>query len=90
MILRELLAWVLELVASTLGINGLAIGAVATTSVSLYYLREMSGVFVLLARYARMVSILGFGLLIALLAATALGVDLSSPGTIPTQFMEAL
>jgi len=89
-ILRELIAWALELLAGTLGVNGLAIGAVATASVALYYLREVSGAFVAVARWARMVSILGFGLLIALIAATALGLNLSDPSAIVAQLTEVL
>lgn len=73
MILREILSALLELVASLVGVEGVAIGALATATVGLYYLREVAGVFVLLARYARVLSIIGAVLLLVLVGGDAIG-----------------
>lgn len=68
MIIRELIARGLEFVADFLGVHGLAIGVLATALVALYYVREAADAFVLLARWARMLSIIG-GIVLALYVA---------------------
>jgi len=70
----ELIRGLLEFVANLVGLNGIAIGTTAGALVGLYYVRELSGVFVLLARYARVLSIVGFALLIVLVGGSALGI----------------
>ncbi|WP_226010515.1 hypothetical protein [Halomicrobium salinisoli] len=73
MMIREIIAAILGWIASFVGLEGIAIGALATAVVGLYYLREMAGVFVLLARYARVLSLILAALLVVLVGGTATG-----------------
>ncbi|WP_226023226.1 hypothetical protein [Halomicrobium salinisoli] len=83
MVIREIVAMLLEWIASFVGLEGIAIGALATAVVGLYYLREMAGVFVLLARYARVLSLILAALLVVLVGGTATGaIELDGIGPI--------
>lgn len=89
MVLAKLLEPVLAWLAEQLGANGLAIGLIATATVALYYLREVSGVFVVIARYARTLSYVGFALLAVLVVGTATGaINLSADGSVIGQLLE--
>jgi len=72
--IREVVEFVLEFLASTVGLDGIAIGALATTVAVLWYVREAADLFVLLARYARLLSIIGAVVLVLVVGGTASGV----------------
>lgn len=74
MLIRELVASVLELLVGLVGIDGVAIGLLATGLVALIYLRHAADAFVLLARYARVASIVGLVVLGLWIAGVATGV----------------
>lgn len=70
----ELVRMLLEWLAATFGLNGLAIGTTALATVGLWYLRELSNVLAAAAVYARVASLVMFGLLVVLVAGTVTGV----------------
>lgn len=74
MLIRELIAGVLEFVAEFIGVHGLAIGLLAATVAGLWYLREAADAFVLLARYARVLSLIGFVVLALYVVGVVTGV----------------
>jgi hypothetical protein len=74
MIVREALAMVLEFLTEMVGLEGLAIGILATVVAVLWYLREAADAFVVLARWARIGSIIGFVVLVLFVAGTVFGV----------------
>jgi len=80
MIVREALAMVLEFLTEMVGLEGLAIGILATAVAVLWYLREAADAFVVLARWARIGSIIGFVVLVLFVAGTVFGVV--EPGSI--------
>jgi len=80
MIVREALAMVLEFLTEMVGLEGLAIGILATVVAVLWYLREAADAFVVLARWARIGSIIGFVVLVLFVAGTVFGVV--EPGSI--------
>lgn len=83
MVLFEVVEVVFHFLASQFGINALAIGGLAAATVGLWYLREAADVFVVLARYARVGSLIGAVLLVALVVGTYFGVvDLDSGGSL--------
>ncbi|ELZ23487.1 hypothetical protein C475_14478 [Halosimplex carlsbadense 2-9-1] len=91
MLIRELIAGALELVFDLVGINGVAIGALALVVAGLWYLREAAGAFVVLARYSRMLSIIGFVVLGLFVAGTATGVvEPGFVGSLANQIAELL
>jgi hypothetical protein len=80
MIVREALAMVLKFLTEMVGLEGLAIGILATVVAVLWYLREAADAFVVLARWARIGSIIGFVVLVLFVAGTVFGVV--EPGSI--------
>lgn len=74
MLIRELIAGALDMLFGAVGINGIAIGALALVATGLWYLREAADAFVLVARYSRMLSIIGFVVLGLFVVGTATGV----------------
>lgn|GEM_PF-3656957 len=91
MLIRELIAGALDLVSGVVGLEGLAIGAVATVVAGLWYLREAADAFVVLARYARVGSLIGFVVLLLLVVGVATGVvDGGSLGSAFKQITELL
>lgn len=75
MVIEELVRAVLEFI----GVKGIAIGALVPVIVGLYYLREVAELFVVLARYARILSLIGVVVLVLYIAGTVTGyVDASS------------
>lgn len=83
LVVYELVRSVLELVANQIGVGGIAVGALSVGVVGLYYTRELAGVFVLLARYARVASIVGAALLVVIVGGSYLGVlELQDVGTL--------
>jgi uncharacterized membrane protein YcfT len=90
-LIRELIAGALDLLTGLVGINGLAIGAVATVTAGLWYLREAADAFVVLARYARVGSLIGFIVLALLVAGTVTGVvDGGTLGSFAHQIAELI
>lgn len=73
-VLYELIKAVLEGITEFVGIEGLAIGVLAATTVALWYLREAADLFVIIARYARILSLIGFVLLLVMIGGTTTGV----------------
>jgi len=91
MLIRELVAMVLEFITGALGLEGIAIGATAAVTVGLYYLREVADIFVVVARWARMLSIVGFVLLVALTVGTATGaLEIGGVGQLISQITEVI
>jgi hypothetical protein len=83
--------WVLGHLAGFVGLEGLAIGAVASLAVASYYAREVSGVLVVAARYLNVVTYLLLSLLVVLVVGTATGiVDLSAGGSVIGQLIRGL
>ncbi|WP_415381459.1 hypothetical protein [Halosimplex sp. TS25] len=74
MLIREIVAGGLNLVVGLVGVDGIAIGLLATVVAALWYLREAADAFVVLARYARVGSLIGFIVLVLYVAGTATGV----------------
>jgi len=88
-VIREVVAFVLETLTSTVGLNGLAIGALATVVAVLWYVREAADVFVVLARYARFLSVVGAVVLVLFVAGSASGVvDTGDLVTAVAQFLD--
>lgn len=73
MIIYDLVAAFLESLAGYAGLQGVAIGALAAAVVGLYYLREVADLMVLVARYARVASLIGAAVLLVLVAGQATG-----------------
>ncbi|WP_436931667.1 hypothetical protein [Halosimplex halobium] len=89
MLIRELVAGALELLVDVVGLNGLAVGALATVVVGLWYLREAADAFVVLARWARVGSLIGFVVLVLFVGGMATGVvDGGSLGSLANQIAE--
>jgi len=81
-LIRELVATVLELLVGAVGVDGLAIGLLATTVAVLVYLRHAADLFVVLARYARIASIVGVVVLVLYVVGVATGfVDAADVGS---------
>ncbi|QLH83214.1 hypothetical protein [Halosimplex pelagicum] len=90
-LIRELIAGALDLASQVVGLEGLAIGAVATVVAVLWYLREAADAFVVIARYARVGSLIGFVVLVLLVGGVATGVvDGGSLGSIFEPIAELL
>ncbi|WP_135304123.1 hypothetical protein [Haloarcula amylovorans] len=91
MVVYELVRGFLELLASYIGIEGIAIGALAAVVVGLYYLREAADLFVILARWARVGSLIGAVVLVLLVVGTASGVvEGDSLGSLARQAIERI
>ena len=73
-VVYELVKVAFELLASHLGVQGIAIGTLAAIVVGLWYLREVADVFIVLARYARVLSLVGVVVLLLLVGGSVLGV----------------
>jgi len=87
----ELIKTLLELLASTVGLEGVAIGALAAGLVGLYYLREVAGLLVHIARYSRIISVVGLVLLVVFTLGSAAGVvEFGSIGTLINELNEVL
>lgn len=85
MVIEALVRAVLEFV----GVKGIAVGVAAPALVGLYYLREAAELFVLFARYARVLSLIGLVVLALYVAGTVSGfVDVSSIGQFINQLAE--
>jgi len=83
MVLVELVKFLLSWLVGAVGLNGLAVGGLALVLVGLWYLHELSGVFVVLARWSRMAFVAGVVVFIAFVAAVQLGlVDLTADGSV--------
>lgn len=79
MVIEELVRGMLEFI----GVKGIAIGVLVPALVGLYYLREVAELFVLLARYARILSIIGVVVLVLYVAGTVSGfVDTGSAASV--------
>ncbi|MBO4248368.1 hypothetical protein IL252_11140 [Halomicrobium sp. IBSBa] len=74
MVVYELVQWLADLIAPLLGIEGVLVTGLASTAVALYYLRETAGVLVVLARWARIASVIIAILSIVLAAGAHLGI----------------
>ncbi|WP_424001208.1 hypothetical protein ACOZ4I_15745 [Haloarcula salina] len=85
-VIYELVRGLLELLASHVGFEGIAIGALATVVVGLWYLREAADAFVVLARYSRVASLIGFVVLVLVVLGSVSGtVDLGSAASVIEQ-----
>lgn len=83
MVIRELIATALEFITGVVGVEGLAIGGLAIATAGLWYLREAADLFVVLARYARVLSLIGFVVLVLYVVGTATGfVDTGSAASV--------
>ena len=90
MVVYELVAWALGALVNTVGLGGIAIGALAAAVVALWYLRELADVLVVVARYSRTLSILGFLLLVVLVGGDVLGVVEFDAESLFNRFTEVL
>lgn len=87
MLIRELVSGALKLLVGAVGVDGLAIGLLATIVAALVYLRHAADLFVVLARYARIASIVGVVVLLLYIAGVATGVvDAADVGSFLKQF----
>ncbi|QIO23099.1 hypothetical protein [Haloarcula sp. JP-L23] len=88
-VVYELVRALLELLASHVGVEGVAIGGLAAVVVGLWYLREAADAFVVLARYSRVASLIGFVVLVLAVVGTWGGaVDLASAWSAVGQFVK--
>lgn len=87
----ELIEVVLHWLASTFGVNGLAIGSTAIATAGLWYLREFADLLAIVSRYARAASAVMAVLLVVLVVGTVTGVlDLSADSSALGQVWRAL
>ncbi|MBX0323869.1 hypothetical protein EGH21_12595 [Halomicroarcula sp. F13] len=87
-VVYELVKSLLELLASHVGVEGVAIGGLAAVVVGLWYLREAADAFVVLARYSRVLSLIGFVVLVLAVVGTYSGVvDVGSAVSAVGQFV---
>lgn len=87
-VVYELVKMLIEFLATHLGVEGIAIGTLAAVVVGLWYLREVADVFVVLARYARVLSLVGAVVLLLLVGGSALGyIELSGADSIAEQIL---
>lgn len=90
-VVYELVKMLAEFLATHLGVEGIAIGGLAAVVVGLWYLREAADVFVVLARYARIGSLIGFALLVVLIAGSVTGyIEIDSGGSLVGQFVNQI
>jgi len=80
LIIREAVAMGLEFLSHLVGLEGLAIGLLATAVAVLWYLREAADAFVVLAKWARIASYIGVVVLVLLVGGMATGAV--EPGSI--------
>jgi len=90
-VVYELVRAALDALAGVVGLEGIAIGALAAVVVVLWYLHEFAGVLMLMARYSRTAAVVGALVLALLVAGTATGtVEFGGEASLFNQLSEVL